>query len=108
MAYLGLVPSEYSSGPSVRRGGITKAGNPHVRRLLAEAAWAYQGIPRIGRQHAYRQEALPKVVCDIAWKAQLRLTARFRRLVARGKANVRRQLECPVPDNCYGRFERGE
>ena len=86
MAYLGLVPSEYSSGPSVRRGAITKAGNPHARRLLAEAAWAYQGIPRIGRQHAYRQEALPKVVCDIAWKAQLRLTTRFRRLVARGKA----------------------
>ncbi len=86
MAYLGLVPSEHSSGPCVRRGGITKAGNPHVRRLLAEAAWAYQGIPRIGRVHAYRQEALPKVVCDIAWKAQLRLTARFRRLVARGKA----------------------
>jgi transposase len=69
MAYLGLVPSEHSSGPSVRRGGITNAGNPHVRRLLAEAAWAYQGIPRIGRQHAYRQEALPKVVCDIAWKS---------------------------------------
>jgi len=86
MAYLGLVPSEYSSGPNVRRGSITKAGNPHVRRLLAEAAWAYQGIPRIGRQHAYRQEALPKVVCDIAWKAQLRLTTRFRRLVVRGKA----------------------
>jgi transposase len=86
MAYLGLVPSEHSSGPSVRRGAITKAGNPHVRRLLAEAAWAYQGIPRIGRQHAYRQEALPKVVCDIAWQAQLRLTGRFRRLVARGKA----------------------
>ena len=86
MAYLGLVPSEHSSGPSVRRGAITKAGNPHVRRLLAEAAWAYQGTPRIGRVHAYRQEALPKVVCDIAWKAQLRLTTRFRRLVARGKA----------------------
>lgn len=86
MAYLGLVPSERSSGPSVRRGGITKAGNPHVRRLLAEAAWAYQGIPRIGRHHAYRQEALPKIVCDIAWTAQLRLTARFRRLLARGKA----------------------
>jgi len=86
MAYLGLVPSEHSSGPSVRRGAITKAGNPHVRRLLAEAAWAYQGIPRIGRVHAYRQEALPKVVCDIAWHAQLRLTTRFRRLVARGKA----------------------
>ena len=86
MAYLGLVPSEHSSGPSVRRGAITKAGNPHVRRLLTEAAWAYQGIPRIGRQHAYRQEALSNVVCDIAWKAQLRLTARFKRLVARGKA----------------------
>jgi transposase len=85
MAYLGLVPSEYSSGPRVRRGAITKAGNPHVRRLLAEAAWAYQGLPRIGRVHGYRQEGLPKVVCDIAWQAQLRLTGRFRRLVARGK-----------------------
>ena len=70
----------------MRRGAITQAGHPHVRRLLAEAAGAYQGIPRIGRQHAYRQEALPKVVCDIAWKAQLRLSGRFRRLVARGKA----------------------
>jgi len=86
MAFLGLVPSEYSSGPSVRRGGITKAGNPHARRLLAEAAWAYQGVPRIGRQMLYRQEALPKPICDIAWKAQLRLTSRFRKLVARGKA----------------------
>jgi transposase len=86
MAFLGLVPSEYSSGPSVRRGGITNAGNPHVRRLLAEAAWAYQGLPRIGRHQLNRQEGLPKVVCDIAWKAQLRLTGRFRRLVARGKS----------------------
>jgi transposase len=86
MAYLGLVPSEHSSGLTVRRGAITKAGNPHVRRLLAEAAWAYQGIPRIGRQHGYRQEGLPKGVCDLAWKAQLRLTGRFKRLVARGKA----------------------
>lgn len=86
MAYLGLVPSEYSSGASVRRGGITKAGNPHARRLLAEAAWAYQGVPRIGRQMLYRQDALPKTVCAIAWKAQLRLTTRFRKLVARGKA----------------------
>ena len=54
MASLGIVPSEHSSGPTVRRGAITKAGNPHVRRVLAEAAWADQGIPRIGRQHAYR------------------------------------------------------
>jgi len=83
MAFLGLVPSEHSSGPSVRRGGITKAG---ARRLLAEAAWAYQGVPRIVRQMLYRQEALPKPICAIAWKAQLRLTSRFRKLVARGKA----------------------
>ena len=81
-----LVPSEHSSGPSVRRGGITNAGNPHARRLLAEAAWAYQGVPRIGRQMLYRQEALPKPICAIAWKAQLGLTSRFRKLVARGKA----------------------
>jgi transposase len=86
MAYLGLVPSEYSSGPSVRRGGITKAGNPHARRLLAEAAWAYQGTPRVGRKLLNRQDALPPAICAIAWKAQLRLTGRFRRLVARGKA----------------------
>ena len=86
MAFLGLVPSEYTTGPRVRRGGITKAGNPHARRLLAEAAWAYQGIPRIGRQMLYRQELLPKPICAIAWKAQLRLTSRFRKLVARGKA----------------------
>jgi len=86
MAFLGLVPSEYSSGPSVRRGGITKAGNPHARRLLAEAAWAYQGVPRIGRQLRYRHEGLSKSVCHIAWKAQLRLTSRCRKLVARGKA----------------------
>lgn len=86
MAYLGLVPSENSSGPSTRRGGITRAGNPHARRLLAEAAWAYQNPARIGRQMLDRQENLPKPVRDIAWKAQLRLTTRFRRMVARGKA----------------------
>ena len=78
MAYLGLVPSEYSSGPSVAdKEGITKAGNPHARRLLAEAAWAYQGVPRIGRQMLYRQEALSPAVVNIAWNAQLRLTGRF-------------------------------
>lgn len=86
MAFLGLVPSEHSSGPKVRRGGITKTGNPHVRRLLAEAAWTYQGRPRIGRRHLDRQEGLPPAVRAIAWKAQLRLTARFHRLVKRGKA----------------------
>jgi transposase len=86
MAYLGLVPSEHSRGPSVRRGAITKAGNPHARRLLAEAAGAYHGIPRVSRRILARQETLPKPIRDIAWKAQLRLTGRCRRLVARGKA----------------------
>jgi transposase len=87
MAYLGLVPSEYSSRPSVRRGGITKAGNPHVRRLLAEAAWAYQGMPRIGRQHAIARKRCPGGLRH-RWKAQLRLTT-LRQLVARGRRNRR-------------------
>ena len=79
MACLGCDGSKHSGVPSVRRGAIAGAGSPHARRLLAEAAWAYQGVPRIGRQMLYRQEALPKSVCDITWKAQLRLPSRFRR-----------------------------
>jgi len=88
MAYLGLVPSERSSGPATRRGHITKAGNPHARRLLAEAAWAYRSIPRIGRVMQQRQEHLAPAVRALAWKAQLRLCGRFRRLSARGKPRV--------------------
>ncbi len=86
MAYVGLVPSEHSSGATVRRGSITKTGNAHVRRLLAEAAWSYQGRPRVGSAVLERQEGLSPAVRAIAWKAQLRLTGRFRRLAARGKA----------------------
>jgi transposase len=85
MAYLGLVPSEHSSGATVHRGTLTKTGNAHARHLLAEAAWAYQGRPRVGRELLDRQEKLAPPVRAIAWKAQLRLTGRFRRLVARGK-----------------------
>jgi hypothetical protein len=69
--------------------GFNWSENHRAGQLLAEAAWAYQGVPRLGRQMLYRQEALPKTVCDIAWKAQLRLTSRFRKLVARGKAKPR-------------------
>jgi len=87
MAYLGLVPSEYSSGPKTRRGGITKTGNAHVRRVLAEAAWAYRGQPRVGQALLCRQNGLPQRIIEIAWKAQLRLTGRFRRLAARGKSH---------------------
>ena len=85
MAYLGLVPSEHSSGPVMRRGRITKAGKSHARRLLAEAAWAYRGIPRVGRVMQRRQDRVSASVRALAWKAQLRLCGRFRRLTARGK-----------------------
>lgn len=84
MAYLGLVPSEHSSGERVVRGSITKTGNTHARRLLTEAAWNYRFQPRIGRRAQQRAEDLPQAIRDIAWKAQLRLTGRFARLRARG------------------------
>jgi transposase len=84
MAYLGLVPSEYSSGERVTRGSITKTGNTHARRLLTEAAWNYRFRPRIGYQAQRRAEALPQVFRDLGWKAQLRLSGRFARLRARG------------------------
>ena len=86
MAYLGLVPSEHSSGATVRRGGITKTGNGHARRVLVEAAQAYRLPARVTRHLLKRQEGLPEGVRQIAWKAQLRLCARYRRLLARGKA----------------------
>jgi transposase len=89
MAYLGLVPSEHSSGASVRRGGITKAGNSAARRLLIEASWTYRFPARVSRDLLLRQESQPKPIREIAWKAQLRLCARYRRLARTGKpANI--------------------
>jgi transposase len=89
MAYLGLVPCEHSSGASVRRGGLTKAGNSAARRLLIEAAWCYRFPARLSRELLLRQEAQPKPIREIAWKAQLRLCARYRKLARSGKpANV--------------------
>jgi transposase len=85
MAYLGLVPSEYTTGDSIKKGGITKTGNSHARRALIEAAWAYRMPARVSRSLLKRQQELPDRVCQIAWKAQLRLCARFRRLLAKGK-----------------------
>jgi len=85
MAYLGLVPSEHSSGGSVRRGSITKTGNGHARRVLVEGAWAHRFPARVSRTLGDRQEGLPEVVRDIAWKAQLRLCQRYRHLLAKGK-----------------------
>ena len=85
MAYLGLVPSEHSSGGAVRRGGITKTGNGHVRRVLVEAAQAYAYPARVSRHLLKRQEGIPQPILDIAWNAQVRLCGRFRRLMAKGK-----------------------
>jgi transposase len=85
MAYLGLVPGERSTGETVRRGGITKARNGWVRHMLVEGAWTYRHPPRIGKVKLYRLEATTPKVREIAWKAQTRLSARYRALSGRGK-----------------------
>lgn len=83
MAYVGLVPGEHSSGAKRRQGSITKAGNSVARRMLVEVAWHYQHSARVSPIIAVRHAGLPKAVTDIAWAAQLRLNAKFKRLVAR-------------------------
>src|SRR5438046_7739329 len=88
MAYLGLVPSEHSSGNTIRRGGITKAGNTLARRVLIEGAWTYRMNARVSRKLHDRLEPLSTEIRDIAWKAQVRLCARYRRLAALGKPKV--------------------
>jgi transposase len=85
MSYLGLVPSEHSSGDRTRRGGITKTGNREARRMLIEAAWSYQYPARVAKDKAEVLVRLPKPVRDIAWKAQTRLCVRYRQMHARGK-----------------------
>lgn len=84
MSYLGLVPSEHSSGPRIRKGGITKTGNAHARRMLVEAAWSYRFAARIGPKLKQRQETQADAFCDLSWKAQQRLSKRYRALTARG------------------------
>jgi transposase len=88
MAYLGLVLSEHSSGATIRRGGITKAGNALARRVLIEGAWTYRMQARVSRKLHERNEKLPPAVRDIAWNGQIRLCARYRRLAAAGKLKV--------------------
>ena len=85
MAYLGLVPSENSTGDKIKRGPITKAGNRRVRRVLVECAWSYQHPPRVSKDKQKKVDAVPKAVREIAWKAQGRLNRRYRALVRRGK-----------------------
>ena len=88
MSYLGLVPSEHSSGSSKVRGGITKTGNGHVRRMLIEASWTYRHMARKTNYLQRRAEHTPEAIQDIAWRAQKRLCARYRTLNARGKLKV--------------------
>ena len=85
MAFLGLVPSERSTGETVKRGGLTLAGNRRARRVLVEGAWAYRYPARVTETIRVRLEGLSKAVREIAWKAQTRLCARYRRLTAAGK-----------------------
>jgi transposase len=80
MSYLGLVPSENSSGEQRRQGAITKSGSRHARRLLVEAAWHYRRPPARGKPLERRQEGQPAHIIAIAWKAQLRLHRVWRRL----------------------------
>jgi transposase len=85
MKFLGLIPSEYSTGERRRQGSITKAGNSHARRVLVEGAWAYRYPAKVSRHMQLRLEQQPKAIQDISWKAQVRLCKRYRRLMARGK-----------------------
>ncbi len=89
MAYFGLVPGEHSSGSSVRPRGITKQGNSALRALLYEAAWCYRQGAKVGQWMRNRMpKDLPLFAKEIAWKAQLRLTSRYRKLMAKGKRST--------------------
>jgi len=85
MGYSGVVSSEYSSGAQTWRGGITKTGNAHLRRIIVEAAWAYRHRPSVGPELAMRQKEASPEVKEIAWKAQHRLHSRYRKLLDKGK-----------------------
>ena len=85
MSYSGMVSSEYSSGGRIQRGPITKTGNSHLRRVIVEAAWAYQHKPWLGGWLAKRQQGLDEEIKEISWKAQWRLCTRYKKLAARGK-----------------------
>jgi transposase len=85
MGYSGVFPSEDSSGKRIRKGGITKAGNAHLRRIVVESAWCYRHLPRVGEKLRKRQQGIPAEITEIAWKAQNRLHKRYRKLTMAGK-----------------------
>ena len=85
MGYCGVFPSEDSSGKRIRRGGITKAGNAHLRRIVVESAWSYRHLPRVGERLRKRHEGVPAEITEIAWKAQHRLHKRYMKMMNAGK-----------------------
>jgi transposase len=85
LQFLGLIPSEYSTGERRRQGSITTAGHTQARRALVEGAWAYRYPAKVSRHLQLRLEQQPKAIQDISWKAQVRLCKRYRKLIARGK-----------------------
>ncbi|MBV1909788.1 MAG: IS110 family transposase [Kangiellaceae bacterium] len=85
MSYVGLTPTEHSSGPHRKFGGITKCGNTRARRMLVEGAHSYRFTANVSSELKLRQEDLSKTIIGIAWQAQLRLCRRYQRLMSRGK-----------------------
>ena len=94
MAFVGLVPSEHSSGEQRRQGSITKVGNSHVRRLLVEAAWHARRRPTVGYQLARRQRGQEAAVIERAWRCQQRLHTRWQRMAGRGKPQQKIVVAC--------------
>ena len=94
MAFVGLVPSEHSSGEKRQQGSITKVGNSHVRRLLVEAAWHARRRPKVGYQLARRQRGQDAIVVERAWRCQQRLHSRWQRMAARGKPSQKIVVAC--------------
>jgi transposase len=85
MGYSGAFPSEDSSGKRIRRGGISKSGNAHLRRIVVESAWSYRHLPRVGEKLRKRHQGVPAEIIEIAWKAQNRLHKRYMTLMNAGK-----------------------
>ena len=94
MAFVGLVPSERSSGEQRRQGSITKVGNAHVRRLLVESAWHARRRPTVGYELARRQRGQDAIVIERAWRCQQRLHARWQRMAGRGKPQQKIVVAC--------------
>jgi transposase len=94
MAFVGLVPSEHSSGERRSQGSITKVGNAHVRRLLVEAAWHARRRPKVGYELARRQRGQEAIVIERAWRCQQRLFHRWRRMAGRGKPQQKIVVAC--------------